>query len=103
VRGLFQEQLERLQDWVTDALTSASVPTSNRAAVEASGDARYLLITGGEVADEARSAASIAGAARDRVQIWTVPGAGHTEGLATHPIEWEKRVIAFLDETLGTG
>jgi fermentation-respiration switch protein FrsA (DUF1100 family) len=101
-RGLLQEQLERLQDWVTDALTGASVPTSNRAAVEASDDARYLLITAGDVADEARSAASIAAAAPDRVQIWSVPDAGHTEGLATHPAEWERRVVAFLDEALGT-
>ena len=44
VRGLVQEQLERLQDVVTDALTDASVPTSMREAVETSGDTRYLLI-----------------------------------------------------------
>jgi hypothetical protein len=103
VRGLLQEQLEQLQDWVTDALTSASVPTSSRAAVEASADTRYLLITAGNVADEARSAAAVAAAAPDRVQIWTVPNAGHTRGLATQPMEWEMRVVAFLDEALGTG
>jgi dienelactone hydrolase len=103
VRGLLQEQLERLQDWVTDALTSASVPTSLRAAVEASGDTRYFLITAGEVADESRAAAFVAAAAPERVQLWTVPKAGHAEGLATRPAEWEARVIAFLEETLGIG
>ena len=36
-RGALQERLERAQDWVTDALTDASVPTSSRAAVAASG------------------------------------------------------------------
>ena len=51
VRGVVQEQLERVQDWATDALTSASVPASSRAAVEAS-DARYLLITAGDIVDK---------------------------------------------------
>ena len=100
VRGLVQEQLERLQDWVTDALTSASVPTSSRAAVEAS-DARYLLITAGDVADEGHAAAYVAAGAPDRVQTWTVPDAGHTDGLQTRPDEWEARVIAFLTDSLG--
>jgi fermentation-respiration switch protein FrsA (DUF1100 family) len=100
LRGLVQEQLERLQDWVTDALTSASVPTSSRAAVEASGDPRYLLITAGDVADEGHAAAYVAAGAPDRVQTWTVPDAGHTDGLHTRPDEWEARVIAFLTDSL---
>ena len=100
-RGLVQEQLERIQDWVTDPLTSASIPTSGRAAVEASGDTRYLLITAGDVADEAHAAAYVAAAAPDRVETWAVPDAGHTEGLQTAPEEWEARVVAFLSDTLG--
>ena len=103
VRGLVQEQLERLQDVATDALTSASVPTSMREAVEASGDTRYLLITAGTVADEGRAAAYIAAGAPERVHIWTVPDAAHTDGLQTEPQEWEARVIAFLIDSLGTG
>ena len=103
VRGLVQEQLERLQDVATDALTSASVPTSMREAVEASGDTRYLLITAGTVADEGRAAAYIAAGAPERVHIWTVPDAAHTGGLQTDPQEWEARVIAFLTDSLGTG
>jgi dienelactone hydrolase len=101
VRGLLQEGLDQLQDRVTDALTGASVPTSLRGAVEASGDTRYLLITAGEDLDEARSAAFVATAAPDRVQVWTVPSAGHIKGLATEPAEWEMRVVTFLDEALG--
>jgi dienelactone hydrolase len=100
-RGLVQEQLERLQDVVTDALTNASVPTSMREAVETSGDTRYLLITAGNVADEGRAAAYFAAGAPSRVDIWTVPEAGHTDGLQTQPEEWEARVIAFLTESLG--
>jgi dienelactone hydrolase len=103
VRGLLQEQLEWVQDWVTDTLTSASVPVSLRAAVAASGDTRYLLITGGEVADEGHAAAHVAAGAPDRVQIWTVPGAGHTAGLRAQPEQWEARVISFLTDSLGIG
>lgn len=33
-------------------------------------------------------------------QIWEVPGAGHIDGLDTRPEEYERRVIAFLDEAL---
>ena len=51
LRGLVQEQLERVQDWVTDASPSVSVPPL-REAVETSSDTRYLLITAGDVPDE---------------------------------------------------
>ncbi|MET0902577.1 MAG: alpha/beta fold hydrolase [Acidimicrobiales bacterium] len=99
VRGAFQEQLERLQDRLIDFLTSASVPIAGRAAVEAS-DAQYLLITAGKVSDEGHAAAHMATGAPDRVQIWTVAGAGHTAGLATAPEEWEERVVSFLSDAL---
>jgi dienelactone hydrolase len=100
VRGVLQERLERLQDLVTDTLTSAPVPISLRDAVAASGDTRYLLIAAGDVDDEGHAAAHVAAGAPERVEIWTVPDAGHTEGLRTHPEEWESRVIAFLTDSL---
>jgi dienelactone hydrolase len=100
LRGAFQEQLERVQDVVTDTLTDASVPTSLRSAVEASGLTRYLLITAGNVPNEGDAAAYLAGAAPERVQVWTVERAGHTEGLEVAPDEWTGRVVSFLSETL---
>jgi dipeptidyl aminopeptidase/acylaminoacyl peptidase len=99
LRGMFQEQVERVQDRVTDLLTSASVPTSLRAAVEAGG-ARYLMITAGDVTDEGRAAAYIAAAALDRAETWSITGAGHTAGLGTAAVEWERRVIGFLSGVL---
>jgi hypothetical protein len=96
-----QEWLERAQDRVTDALTSASPPIAIRAAVESSADTRYLLIAAGEVADETRAAEHVAAGAPDRVQVWTVPGADHTGGLDTRPDEWEGRVVTFLSDALG--
>jgi dienelactone hydrolase len=98
-RGFLQEQLERVQDVVTDVLTSASVPTTIRDAVEVS-DARYLLITAGNEPDEAHSASYIAAGAPDRVETWNVQDASHTDGLATAPDEWSDRVIGFLRAVL---
>ena len=100
VRGAVQEQLERLQDRTTDLLTSASVPTSLRAAVGASPDARYLLIAAGTEPDEEHAAKHVAAGAPDRVETWTVPAAAHTGGLATAPEEWTDRVVGFLDRVL---
>ena len=33
-------------------------------------------------------------------RMWKVPGAEHTGGIDAHPVEYERRVTAFLDETL---
>jgi pimeloyl-ACP methyl ester carboxylesterase len=101
VRGGMQEQLERVQDWITDLLTSASPPTGLRDAVASTETTRYLLISAGKVADEEHAAAYIAGAAPDRVDTWTVGGASHTDGLAVAGREWENRVVSFLDIALG--
>ena len=38
--------------------------------------------------------------APSRVEVWTVPGAGHTGGLTTDPAEWEDRVVGFLEQHL---
>lgn len=98
-RGQLQEQLERVQDAVTDLLTSAEPPAVLRESV-ADSDAAVLLITAGDVADEGHAAAHLAAAAPDRVEVWSVPGAGHTGGLETDPDGWEERVVAFLDANL---
>jgi dienelactone hydrolase len=100
VRGLVQERLEQVQDVVTDLLTSAGPPTPIREAVAASGRTRYLLITAGTVTDEGNAAVHVAAGAPDRVEVWTVPGAGHTGGLATAPEEWADRVTGFLTAAL---
>ncbi|HAN35447.1 MAG TPA: hypothetical protein DCQ52_08345 [Acidimicrobiaceae bacterium] len=100
-RGRVQQGVEWLQSAVTDVLTEARRPGSLAASVRAAAPCRFLLIAAGEVADEPRAADHISEAAPDRVSVWVVPGAGHTEGLATDPSGWESRVIAFLASTLG--
>ncbi len=100
VRGWMQEQLEWVQDRVTALLTDASFPRSSREAVESADETRYLLITAGEVPDEAHSAAYVAAGAPERVAVWTVPGADHTGGLSVAPDEWSERVTTFLTDVL---
>jgi pimeloyl-ACP methyl ester carboxylesterase len=99
-RGALQEQFEKAQFWVADYLTESSPPVTLRDAVADSGDTPFLLITAGDVPDERSAAEFIASAAPDRVEIWEVEGSAHTGGLSTKPVEWEQRVIAFLDAHL---
>lgn len=59
-----------------------------------------LLVTAGGMPDERRAAEHIRAASPDTVEVWEVPGAGHTGGLATAPVEWVRRVPAFFDNVL---
>ncbi len=35
------------------------------------------------------------------VELWELPDSGHTAGLRTHPVAYERRTTAFLDRALG--
>ena len=61
---------------------------------------RFLLITAGNVEDEAHAASSIQAGASERVTVWNVDGADHTGGYETQPDQWQQRIVEFLDETL---
>ena len=100
-RGWVQEQVEKVQFGVTDLLTDASSPTALRTAVDRASDTPFLLIAAGTVADEGHAATWIQSAAPERVNVWTVEGAGHVDGLDTQPDEWERQVVEFLGEHLG--
>jgi len=99
-RGWLQEQVEKLQDGITDYLTEASPPSVLRSAVAQSPGASFLMITAGNVDDEGHAASYIQAAARDRVTVWNVDGADHTGGYDTQPHDWQRRVVEFLDESL---
>lgn len=99
-RGWVQERLEDVQYGVTDLLTDAAHPVSLRRAIGTSSGTSFLLIAGGEVDDEHRAATHLRGAAPDRVSVWVVDGAGHVGGYAADPDEWQRRVVAFLDQRL---
>jgi pimeloyl-ACP methyl ester carboxylesterase len=99
-RGWLQEQVEKIQFGVTDLLTEASPPTPLRSAVGDAAGTPFLLITASAVTDEGDAARYLRTAAPERVTVWTVEGASHTGGLETAPVEWEARVVSFLDEHL---
>ncbi len=95
---------ERGVDWftygLTDLLTGASPPASLRSSVAAAVDTEFLLIVAGTEPGESLAAAALRSVDPRRVQVWSVPGAAHTQGLATSPGEWERRVVGFLDDAL---
>jgi hypothetical protein len=41
-----------------------------------------------------------AASANPRTELWLAPACDHVRAYATHPAEWERRVLAFLDREL---
>ena len=69
-------------------------------AVRAAAPRPVLIIAGGAVADEPIAARWFQAASSATVQVWVVPHAGHTQGLATAPGAWQAHVISFLNAAL---
>jgi uncharacterized protein len=100
LRGWLQRPVDWLTYGTTDLLTDAGPPITLRTAA-ARTTSPILLITAGDVAEEAHAARYIAAGSPSTVARWDVPDTGHTQALDTHPNEWERRVVAFLDDALG--
>jgi len=100
--GGVQRGMDAWRDVLVGALSDAPRPPSLGAAV-ARTRARVLLVTGARVPDEAAAARALQAAALDRVEVWTVPDAGHVGGLATDPAGWHRRVGGFLATALAPG
>ncbi len=100
VNGTLQRGIDAMTYGFTDLLTPAAPPRALPDAVRGAPGTSFLLVTAGDLPDERRAADAIAAAAPDRVSVWTVPGAGHTEGLRTAPRQWSSRVLGFLDAHL---
>jgi uncharacterized protein len=97
--------LIRYIDWITknsaDLMTSADKPTQLRDAVDAmTPEQRVFVINAATAQPEVAAAEALTTVAPDIVSTWIVPDSGHIEALATHPHEWEQRVISFLDNSL---
>lgn len=104
VRGELQQRVDQVTYWLTGLLSGAPEPSSLRRSVATAttrpDPTSFLLITAGEVPDEGHAAAYMTGSRTYAVQTWTVPGAGHTQGLETAPAAWEERVITFFADSL---
>lgn len=104
VRGRLQQGIDRVTYALTGLLTDAPRPQALRDSVADAASRElptsFLLITGGDLPDERHAADLMRTGAPAAVEVWTVPGAGHTAGLRTAPSLWEDRVIGLLDRTL---
>jgi dienelactone hydrolase len=100
-RGRLTEAGYAMQTGLADLLTAAEPPTALRTAAVDAGDRPMLLVAAGDQPDEQYAAADIRSASPENVQVWVVPGSGHTGGLRTAPEDWEARVVGFLDATTG--
>ncbi|MEI8406506.1 MULTISPECIES: alpha/beta hydrolase [unclassified Kribbella] len=95
-RGALQEGLDWLTYGIADLLTDTDQPLALRDAVAAGAPRKVLLIAAGNRADEGNAGRYIKSASPGTVDLWIVPGTGHTDALRTHPREWEERVTTFL-------
>jgi uncharacterized protein len=101
VDGALQRGMEWVMYSAAGLLSGAPRPMSIPAAIGAAAPRPALIIAGGAVADEPVAARWFRAASPATVQVWVVPGAGHTQGLARAPRAWEAHVIGFLDAALG--
>ncbi len=99
-RGRLQLGVHWLTYHLADLLTDARQPITLRAAATAAAPRPILLITAGNVADEAHADAAIRSASPSNVEVWTVAGANHTGGLDAAPTDWTRRVTTFFDTAL---
>ena len=100
LRGHVQLAVDGVTYGLADVMTDAPQPISLGDAVAAAAPRAVLLIAGGGTEDEVAADTAIRARSPDTVQLWVVPGAAHTAGLAVAPVEWESRVIGFLGDAL---
>jgi uncharacterized protein len=96
--------IDRGVDWVqytaAGLISGAPRPVSIRDGIRSAAARPVLIIAGGAVASEPVAARWFRAASPATVQVWVVPRAGHTQGLATAPGAWEAHVIGFLNAAL---
>ncbi len=100
ITGVLDRGMEWVQYTAADLISGAPAPMSIRAAIRAAAPRPVLLIAGGTASSEPIAARWFRAASPATVQIWVVPHAGHTQGLATAPKAWAARVIGFLNTAL---
>jgi dienelactone hydrolase len=100
IGGVLQRSMEWVQYATAGLLSGAPRPMSIPDSLRAAGPRPALIIAAGSVADEPVAARWFQAASAATVQVWVVPRAGHTQGLATAPRAWETHVIHFLNTAL---
>jgi len=101
ITGIIDRGMEWVQYTTAGLLSGAPRPTSIPDAIRAAVPRPVLIIAGGAVASEPVAARWFQAASPATVQVWIVPHAGHTQGLATAAGAWDAHVTGFLDAALG--
>ena len=100
VSGAIQAAYYPIMWGLADLMTDPAPPITLAEAARRLGSRQVLLIESNDENDAAAGPV-IRDAAPTAVELWAMPDTGHTQGLFTHPQEWETRVIGFLDAHLG--
>ena len=100
ITGIIDRGMEWVQYTAAGLLSGAPRPAAIPDSIRAAAPRPALIIAGGSVADEPAAARWFRAASPATVQVWVVPHAGHTQGLATAPRAWEAHVISFLNAAL---
>ena len=98
--GIIDRGMEWVQYTAAGLLSGAPRPAAIPDSIRAAAPRPALIIAGESVADEPVAARWFWAASPATVQVWVVPHAGHTQGLATAPRAWEAHVISFLNMAL---
>jgi uncharacterized protein len=100
ITGIIDRGMEWVQYTAAGLISGAPRPMSIRDAIRAAAPRPVLIIAAGAVAGEPAAARWFQAASPATVQVWVVPHAGHTQGLATAPQTWEAHVTGFLNAAL---
>jgi dienelactone hydrolase len=100
ITGIIDRGMEWVQYTAAGLLSGAPRPASIPDSIRAAAPRSVLIIAAGSVADEPVAARWFRAASPATVQVWVVPHAGHTQGLATAPQAWAAHVISFLNAAL---
>jgi uncharacterized protein len=100
ITGIIDRGMEWVQYTAAGLLSGAPRPMSIRDAIRGAAPRPVLIIAGAATAGEPAAARWFQAASPAAVQVWVVPNAGHTQGLAAAPQAWEAHVISFLNAAL---
>jgi uncharacterized protein len=100
ITGVLERGVEWVQYTTAGLLSGAPRPMSIPDSIRAAAPRPVLIIAAGAVSSEPVAARWFHAASPATVQVWVVPHAGHTQGLATAPLAWETHVISFLTAAL---
>jgi len=100
IDGVLQRGMEWVQYTAAGLLSGAPRPMSIPDSLRAAAPRPALIIAAAAKPDEPIAARWFQAHSPATVHVWVVPHAGHTQGLATAPQQWETHVISFLNATL---